>query len=97
MMVKICHITQRQAPLLVLAGNNAAAAFTHHPATPEEIRQTDALNAQSLENAGAAQAPVRRASCRPTAAAGQTAAADQTAARARRGLQLNQRRQRAHR
>ncbi len=28
-----------------------AAAFTHHPATPEEIQQTDALNAQALANA----------------------------------------------
>jgi len=27
-----------------------AQAFTHHPATPEEIQQTDALNAQSLAN-----------------------------------------------
>lgn len=35
--------------LLLLAGQ--ADAFTHHPATPAEKRQTDALNAQSLENA----------------------------------------------
>jgi len=28
-----------------------AMAFTHHPATPEEIQQTDALNAQALANA----------------------------------------------
>ena len=28
-----------------------ASAFTHHPATPEEIQQTDALNAQALANA----------------------------------------------
>ncbi|HEX4302077.1 MAG TPA: hypothetical protein VHZ78_04755 [Rhizomicrobium sp.] len=28
-----------------------AAAFTHHPATPAEIQQTDALNAQALANA----------------------------------------------
>ena len=28
-----------------------ALAFTRHPATPEEIQQTDALNAQSLANA----------------------------------------------
>ncbi len=26
-------------------------AFTHHPATPDEIQQTDALNAQALSNA----------------------------------------------
>jgi cytoskeletal protein RodZ len=26
-------------------------AFTHHPATPEEIQQTDALNTQALANA----------------------------------------------
>jgi hypothetical protein len=47
-----------------------ATAFTHHPATPEEMRQTDALNAQSLENA------------RGTAAAGQMASAGQTTAAA---------------
>jgi hypothetical protein len=28
-----------------------ALAFTHHPATPQEIQQTDALNAQALANA----------------------------------------------
>ncbi|HJW40559.1 MAG TPA: hypothetical protein VJ476_04930 [Rhizomicrobium sp.] len=36
-----------------LLGIAPAFAFTHHPATPEEIRQTDQLNAQSLANAQA--------------------------------------------
>ena len=36
---------------LSLAFAPSAMAFTHHPATPEEMRQTDALNAQSLANA----------------------------------------------
>jgi len=56
--------------LLALAGTMPAAAFTHHPATPEEMRQTDALNAQALENA------------RGTAAAGQMASAGQSTAAA---------------
>jgi hypothetical protein len=47
-----------------------AAAFTHHPATPEEMRQTDALNAQALENA------------RGMSAAGQMASAGQSTAAA---------------
>jgi hypothetical protein len=38
-----------------LVGAAPALAFTHHPATPEEIQQTDALNAQSLANAQAGQ------------------------------------------
>ena len=37
--------------VLSLAFASSAIAFTHHPATPEEKRQTDALNAQSLANA----------------------------------------------
>ncbi len=37
--------------VLSLAFAPSAMAFTHHPATPEEMRQTDALNAQSLANA----------------------------------------------
>jgi len=78
MMVKYATYAAASA-LLVLAGTTPAAAFTHHPATPEEIRQTDALNAQSLENARGASAG-QTAAAGPTAAAGQTAAADQTAA-----------------
>jgi len=39
-----------------LLGIAPAFAFTHHPATPEEIRQTEQLNAQSLANAQAASA-----------------------------------------
>src|SRR5262249_40588329 len=38
-----------------LRGTTSAFAFTHHPATPAEIQQTDALNAQSLANARGAQ------------------------------------------
>ena len=34
-----------------------AFAFTHHPATPAEIQQTDDLNAKSLENARGSQTP----------------------------------------
>lgn len=34
-----------------LLSASPAFAFTHHPATPEEIQQTDALNAQALANA----------------------------------------------
>jgi hypothetical protein len=37
--------------VLSLAFASSATAFTHHPATPEEKRQTDALNAQALANA----------------------------------------------
>jgi hypothetical protein len=37
--------------ILSLAFAPSALAFTHHPATPEEMRQTDALNAQALANA----------------------------------------------
>jgi hypothetical protein len=36
---------------LCASGALPAQAFTHHPATPEEIQQTDALNAQALANA----------------------------------------------
>ena len=69
MLVKYSTIAAAGA-LLALAGTMPATAFTHHPATPEEMRQTDALNAQSLENA------------RGTAAAGQMASAGQTTAAA---------------
>jgi len=69
MLVKYSNIAAAGL-LLGLAGAMPAAAFTHHPATPEEMRQTDALNAQSLENA------------RGTTAAGQMASAGQTTAAA---------------
>lgn len=43
--------------LIGLVGTVPASAFTHHPATPEEMRQTEALNEQALANArGAANA-----------------------------------------
>ena len=80
MMVKYATYAAASA-LLVLAGTTPAAAFTHHPATPEEIRQTDALNAQSLENARGATAG-QAAAAGPTATADQTAAAGQTTAAA---------------
>jgi hypothetical protein len=44
------HVTAVLA-LMSLIGTAPALAFTRHPATPEEIKQTDALNAQSLANA----------------------------------------------
>ena len=50
MLIK-CSTIAGAGVLLALAGTMPAAAFTHHPATPEEMRQTDALNAQALENA----------------------------------------------
>lgn len=37
--------------LASLLSASPALAFTHHPATAEEIQQTDALNAQALANA----------------------------------------------
>jgi hypothetical protein len=40
-----------------LLGIAPAAAFTHHPATPAEIKQTDDLNAQSLAAARGGAAP----------------------------------------
>jgi hypothetical protein len=67
-------------PLLVvsavftLAFAPSAMAFTHHPATPEEMRQTDALNAQSLANAQGAAGNQQTAAMTP-AAASTTAAA----------------------
>jgi hypothetical protein len=39
------------AAALVLAALTPANAFTFHPATPAEIKQTDDLNAQALANA----------------------------------------------
>ncbi len=41
------------AAALLALGSTPVLAFTHHPATPAEIQQTDQLNAQSLVNAGA--------------------------------------------
>lgn len=37
--------------LLSFTSTAPATAFTHHPATPEEMRQTNALNEQALANA----------------------------------------------
>ena len=69
-MVKYSTLVAASA-LLVLAGTMPAAAFTHHPATPEEIRQTDALNAQALENARGTTSMA--AATQTTAAVGATA------------------------
>jgi len=44
-------------------------AFTHHPATPEEMRQTDALNAQSLANARGTSGNQETAAMTPAATA----------------------------
>jgi hypothetical protein len=76
MMVKYSTLAAASA-LLVLVSAVPAAAFTHHPATPEEIRQTDALNAQALENARGATAG-QMAATQTTAAVG--ASASMTAA-----------------
>jgi hypothetical protein len=73
MMVKYTSFAAASA-LLVLAGTMPATAFTHHPATPEEIRQTDALNAQALENARGATAG-QMAAAAPTAATASMSAA----------------------
>lgn len=67
MMVKFSTFAAASA-LLVLAGTMPAIAFTHHPATPDEMRQTDALNAQALENARGASTG-QMAAAAPTAAA----------------------------
>ena len=37
--------------MVSVMGASPTLAFTHHPATPAEIQQTDALNAQALVNA----------------------------------------------
>jgi len=47
------HVTGVVA-LVSLIATAPALAFTRHPATPEEIKQTDDLNAQSLANAHSA-------------------------------------------
>ena len=51
-----------------LIGTTPALARTSHPATPQEIQQTDALNAQALANAqgqSAAPAPMTTAAATP--------------------------------
>lgn len=73
MMVKFSTFAAASA-LLVLAGTMPVIAFTHHPATPEEMRQTDALNAQALENARGASTG-QMAAAAPTAAAASMSAA----------------------
>lgn len=57
---------------LSLTSTAPATAFTHHPATPEEMRQTNALNEQSLANARGGATDQTAAA---TAPAGQTAMA----------------------
>ena len=59
--------------VLSLAFAPSAMAFTHHPATPEEMRQTDALNAQSLANARGTSGNQETAAMTPASA---TATAD---------------------
>jgi hypothetical protein len=54
--------------VLSLAFASSATAFTHHPATPEEMRQTDALNAQSLANARGSATGQQTAAMTPPAA-----------------------------
>ena len=54
--------------VLSLAFAPSAMAFTHHPATPEEMRQTDALNAQSLANARGAAGGQQTAAMTPASA-----------------------------
>lgn len=54
--------------VLSLAFAPSAMAFTHHPATPEEMRQTDALNAQSLANARGTSGNQETAAMTPAAA-----------------------------
>jgi hypothetical protein len=61
--------------ILSLAFAPSAMAFTHHPATPEEMRQTDALNAQSLANAHGAATNQETAAMTPAPAAASTTAA----------------------
>jgi len=58
---------------LALAGA-PANAYTHHPATPAEMAQTDQLNAQSLQQA---QTPDQTASASNTSSAAQPASASQ--------------------
>jgi hypothetical protein len=58
---------------LALAGL-PASAYTHHPATPAEIAQTDQLNAQALQQA---QTGDQQTSTAPNAMASNTTAATQ--------------------
>jgi hypothetical protein len=60
--------------LLSLACTAPATAFTHHPATPEEMRQTEALNEQSLANARGAATNQVTAAMTPSAPAASMAA-----------------------
>lgn len=60
--------------VLSLAFAPSAIAFTHHPATPEEMRQTDELNAQSLANARGSAAGQQMAAMAPAAASATMAA-----------------------
>ena len=53
----------------------SAMAFTHHPATPEEMRQTDALNAQALANARGASGSQQVAAMAPASASTMAAVA----------------------
>ena len=55
--------------LISLAATAPASAFTHHPATPEEMRQTEALNEQALANARGAGGTQQTAAMTPTAPA----------------------------
>jgi hypothetical protein len=63
--------------VLSLAYASSTLAYTHHPATPEEMRQTDALNAQSLANARGATGGQETAAMTPasTSASASTTAA----------------------
>ncbi|HEY2886876.1 MAG TPA: hypothetical protein VGJ08_16830 [Rhizomicrobium sp.] len=61
--------------VLSLAFAPSAMAFTHHPATPEEMRQTDALNAQALANARGASGSQQVAAMAPASASTMAAVA----------------------
>ena len=61
--------------VLSLAFAPSAMAFTHHPATPEEMRQTDALNAQSLVNARGTSGNQETAAMQPSSTTATTAVA----------------------
>lgn len=65
-------LTVAAGTFIALAGTAPVLAFTHHPATPEEMRQTEALNEQSLVNARGAstnQAPTTTQTAAVSAAA----------------------------
>jgi len=61
--------------VLSLAFAPSAMAFTHHPATPEEMRQIDALNAQSLVNARGTSGNQETAAMQPSSTTATTAVA----------------------